>query len=76
MNARLAARVVKGRVGQKGAVYELTSSVTAARLDGMDTPYLLEVYVRVKDTLGMVQWGYGPSGFFPHWIYRSSAPPS
>lgn len=63
------ARVVSGQVGQKGAVYELTSSVTARRLDGTGTPYLLQVYVRAKDTLGMAQWGYGPSGFFPQWIY-------
>jgi hypothetical protein len=63
------ARVVSGHIGQKGAVYEFTSSVTAARLDGTNKPYLLQVYVRVKDTLGMTQWGYGPSGFFPQWIY-------
>jgi hypothetical protein len=63
------ARVVSGHIGQKGAVYELTSSVTAGRLDGTNKPYLLQVYVRVKDTLGMAQWGYGPSGFFPQWIY-------
>ena len=63
------ARVVSGHIGERGAVYELTSSVTAGRLDGTTKPYLLQVYVRVKDTLGMVQWGYGPSGFFPQWIY-------
>lgn len=63
------ARVVAGHVGEKGAVYELTSRVEAARMDGTGRPYLLQVYVRVVDTLGMVQWGYGPGGFFPQWIY-------
>ena len=63
------ARVVSGNIGQKGAVYELTASVQASRLDGSGKPYRLGLYVRAKDTLGMAQWGYGPSGFFPQWIY-------
>jgi hypothetical protein len=62
------ARIVSGRLGQKGAVYELTAAVTASKV-GASTSKRLQVYVRAKDTLGMAQWGYGPSGFFPQWIY-------
>jgi hypothetical protein len=63
------ARVVSGHIGEKGAVYELTASVQASRLDGGGAPYRLEMFIRAKDALGMAQWGYGPSGFFPQWIY-------
>ncbi|MFN8167377.1 MAG: lipocalin family protein [Candidatus Nanopelagicales bacterium] len=62
------ARVVSGRIGEKGAVYELTARV-AARKVGSSASKTLQIYVRAKDTLGMAQWGYGPSGFFPQWIY-------
>ena len=65
------ARVVSGHIGQKGAVYELTASVQASRLNSSEAPHRLQLYVRAKDTLGMAQWGYGPSGFFPQWIYPS-----
>ena len=62
------ARVVDGRMGEVGAVYEFTSKVTGRNVDTNATsPF--SVYVRVKDLTGIVQWGYGPSGFFPQWIY-------
>lgn len=62
------ARVVRGRVGEPGAVYEFTSEVAAgANPDGPTTP--LVTYIRAKDVLGLGQWGFGPSGFFPQWIY-------
>jgi hypothetical protein len=65
------ARVVKGHIGQKGAVYELTASVQSTKLGSSAAPRQLTLYVRAKDTLGMAQWGYGPSGFFPQWIYKT-----
>lgn len=61
-------RVVKGNVGQKGAVYEVTANVNAVPLPNT-APTPSTVYVRATDTLGMAQWGYGPSGFMPQWIY-------
>lgn len=60
-------RVVSGQVGQRGAVYEVTASVNSAMPNG--APLGSTVYVRATDTLGMAQWGYGPSGFMPQWVY-------
>lgn len=62
------ARVVQGQFGMKGAVYELTGNVfnvssTAPALER------IEVYVRARDTTGVMQWGYGPSGFAPMWVF-------
>ena len=62
------ARVVSGRVGQKGAVYEYTAHVNAGPLSG-GAARPMDLYVRATDTHGLTQWGYGPSGFFPQWIY-------
>lgn len=62
------ARVIEGRMGERGAVYEFTSNVPGRDVDTNKT-YPFSVYVRVKDLTGIVQWGYGPSGFFPQWIY-------
>lgn len=62
------ARVVEGQIGERGAVYEFTADVTG--FDGdTNARYPFKVYIRAKDTTGIVQWGYGPSGFFPQWIY-------
>ena len=62
------ARVVEGQIGQKGAIYEFTANVTGENTaTGQSSPFT--VYVRAKDTTGLVQWGYGPSGFFPQWLY-------
>jgi len=61
-------RIVKGAIGKKGAVYELTSLVPNGAA-GAPANQFLELYVRAEDTTGMMQWGYGPSGFFPQWIY-------
>ncbi len=62
------ARVVQGQIGMKGAVYEFTGNVfnvseTAPALER------IEVYVRARDTTGLMQWGYGPSGFAPMWVF-------
>lgn len=62
------ARVVVGQLGQPGAVYEITSNVMATPAGG-GAPVPLQVYVRMRDTTGVGMWGYGPSGFFPQWLY-------
>jgi hypothetical protein len=62
------ARVVDGILGKKGAVYEFTTFVPNGAT-GAPPNQVLELYVRAKDTTGIMQWGYGPSGFFPQWIY-------
>lgn len=61
-------RVVKGQLGERGAVYELSSDVVDIA-DGPSKGRRLQTYVRVVDTTGMMQWGYGPSGFMPMWLY-------
>jgi len=61
-------RVVDGAIGTKGAVYEFTTSITNGAT-GAPAGQLLTLYVRARDTTGLMQWGYGPSGFFPQWIY-------
>ena len=62
------ARVVEGVLGKKGAVYELSAFVPNGAT-GAPANELLTLYVRAKDATGIMQWGYGPSGFFPQWIY-------
>lgn len=64
------ARVVEGQLGERGSIYEFTADVTGQDVDTEET-YPFSVYVRVKDMTGNVQWGYGPSGFFPQWIYSA-----
>ncbi|MEI6452468.1 MAG: hypothetical protein WCP98_21295, partial [Actinomycetes bacterium] len=61
-------RVVEGVLGKKGAVYEFTSLVPNGAT-GAPANEFLTVYVRAEDATGIMQWGYGPSGFFPQWIY-------
>lgn len=62
------AAVVKGRVGQRGAVYRLTGYVPGED-PATRQAVMLQTRVRVKDLTGIAQWGYGPSGFFPQWIF-------
>jgi len=64
----IGARVVEGVLGKSGAVYELTAFVPNGAT-GAPANELLTLYVRAEDTTGIMQWGYGPSGFFPQWIY-------
>lgn len=61
-------RVVGGKIGQRNAVYEVTAELNAGPL-GSGTSRPSTVYVRATDTLGMAQWGFGPSGFMPQWLY-------
>ncbi|MCU0296284.1 MAG: hypothetical protein MUD05_09560 [Candidatus Nanopelagicales bacterium] len=63
-------RVVAGRVGQRGAVYEITGDAPAAALTGTpDATGSARIWIRAQDVLGAGKWGYGPSGFFPQWLY-------
>jgi predicted secreted hydrolase len=55
-------------MGEVGAVYEFTAKVTGRNVD-TDGTSPLSVYIRAQDLTGIGQWGYGPSGFFPQWIY-------
>lgn len=61
-------RVVDGVLGKKGAVYEFTTYLTNGAA-GAPSGQLLTLYVRARDATGLMQWGYGPSGFFPQWIH-------
>ena len=61
-------RVVEGQIGERGAVYEFSADVPDIA-DGPNKGRRMQVYVRAVDTTGVMQWGYGPSGFMPMWIY-------
>ena len=61
------ARVVKGRIGQRGAIYELTGHVS--NIAAGTAPTEIDLYARIKDRTGIMQWGYGPSGFAPMWVF-------
>ena len=49
-------------------MYEFTSYVPNGAT-GAPADQFLTLYVRARDATGLMQWGYGPSGFFPQWIY-------
>ena len=67
-------RVVSGRIGAVGAVYELTVS-TPTGLVGSGTSEPTTLTIRAKDTTGIIQWGYGPNGFFPLWMFDGTPLP-
>lgn len=54
--------LIEGTMGQKGARYEITSSTVD--LEG----YALETDIIVRDSMGIVNEGYGPASFFPQWL--------
>lgn len=62
-------RVVDGQLGQRGAVYEITASLSSSFDAGSGAPEPMTAYVRVKDMTGIAMWGFGPSGFKPQWLY-------
>ncbi|WP_300590514.1 lipocalin family protein [Microbacterium sp.] len=68
-------RVVTGAIGAVGAVYELTVSVdTGIYQSGVSEPTTLTI--RARDTTGIIQWGYGPNGFFPLWMFDGTPLPA
>lgn len=68
-------RVVSGSIGAVGAVYELTVSVdTGIYQSGSTEPTTLTI--RARDTTGIIQWGYGPNGFFPLWMFDGTPLPA
>lgn len=62
------ARVVEGQIGRRGAVYEITTSVPNVA-SSAPAGERITTYIRAKDVTGIMQWGYGPSGFCPMWIF-------
>ncbi|MBD3752005.1 MAG: hypothetical protein IE935_06075 [Micrococcales bacterium] len=68
-------RVVSGTIGAVGALYELTVSLdTGIYQTGVSEPTTLTI--RARDTTGIIQWGYGPNGFFPLWMFDGAPLPA
>ena len=62
-------RVVDGQLGQQGAVYEITASVSSEKVGAVGAnAEPMTAYIRVKDMTGIAMWGFGPSGFKPQWL--------
>lgn len=61
-------RVVAGQFGRRGAVYEFTTSVPNIT-SSAPVGERITTYIRAKDVTGILQWGYGPSGYIPMWVY-------
>ncbi len=60
-------RVTSGVVGEAGAVYQLDTTMDTFLPDGTTSDVTLSV--TAVDTTGAIQWGYGPNGFFPLWMF-------
>ncbi|WP_460773538.1 hypothetical protein [Microbacterium sp. GXF7504] len=60
-------RVVSGVIGEPGAVYRLDTTMDTWLPDG--TKAAVTLSVTAEDTTGVIQWGYGPNGFFPLWMF-------
>ncbi|GAA1692777.1 hypothetical protein GCM10009808_07420 [Microbacterium sediminicola] len=65
-------KVLSGRIGGVGAEYELTVAVKV-EVPGSSTAQPAQLTIRAKDHTGMIQWGYGPNGFFPLWMFDGSS---
>lgn len=63
-------RVVEGRIGEPGAVYEITADAQGSLPSGAPAGPM-KVYVRARDTIGFGYWGWGPSGFSPQWLFAN-----
>lgn len=59
---------ISGAPGAVGTRYELTA-VLSTGYAGQNTTEPTTFTAVVTDTTGMVQWGYGPNGFFPLWMF-------
>lgn len=59
---------ISGAPGAVGTTYELTA-VLATGYAGQSTTEPTTFTAVVKDPTGIVQWGYGPNGFFPLWMF-------
>lgn len=68
-------RVVSGSIGAVGAVYDLTVSVETG-VAGSDARERATLSIRAQDQTGMIQWGYGPNGFFPLWMFDGNPLPA
>ncbi len=67
--------VVSGSIGAVGAVYELTVSLRTG-VFGSGTAEPTTLHIRARDTTGIIQWGYGPNGFFPLWMFDGTPLPA
>ncbi|MDZ8171477.1 lipocalin family protein [Microbacterium xanthum] len=68
-------RVVSGSIGGVGAVYELTVGVEVD-VPGASSAHWAELSVTAEDRTGIIQWGYGPNGFFPLWMFDGEPLPA
>lgn len=68
-------RVVSGAIGAVGSVYDLTVSVEAG-MAGSSARERATLSIRAKDRTGVIQWGYGPNGFFPLWMFDGTPLPA
>lgn len=68
-------RVVSGAIGAVGSVYELTVSVDTG-MAGSPARERATLSIRAKDLTGIIQWGYGPNGFFPLWMFDGEPLPA
>ncbi|MDX2377897.1 hypothetical protein M4I32_13935 [Microbacterium sp. LRZ72] len=68
-------RVVSGAIGAVGSVYELTVSVETG-MAGSNAREWTTLSIRAKDVTGIIQWGYGPNGFFPLWMFDGEPLPA
>ncbi|NQX37131.1 LPXTG cell wall anchor domain-containing protein [Herbiconiux sp. VKM Ac-2851] len=59
---------ISGAPGAVGTTYELTA-VLATGYAGHSTTEPTTFTAVVNDPTGIVQWGYGPNGFFPLWMF-------
>lgn len=57
-----------GAPGAVGTTYTLTATLETG-YPGESTTESTVFSAVVRDTTGMVQWGYGPNGFFPLWMF-------
>jgi len=62
-------RVISGVVGEAGAVYRLDATLDTWLPGETEPTTPAKLTVIAKDTTGMIQWGYGPNGFFPLWMF-------
>ena len=61
--------LAEGRMGMKDAVYHLAADVVDLAQNAVDQEtHRLQTDVWVKDIFGVINNGYGPASFYPHWI--------
>lgn len=64
-------RVASGSIGAVGSTYDITVALTTG-LSGTTSTEETTLQIRARDLTGFVQWGYGPNGFFPLWMFNGT----